>query len=84
MTERIRQLFEDIVYPSFASRYNLNRKSNGEYAADVLEDHWQTFQEGFESAIVECVDIISAYTIRMENFDGGHPIDEIRKMFPKC
>ena len=27
------------------------RKSNGEYVSPELEDHWQTFQEGWEAAI---------------------------------
>jgi len=32
-----------------------------------------------ELIILECIDIISPYAVRMENFDGGHPIIEIRK-----
>ena len=34
-----------------------------------------------ELIILECIDIISPYAVRMENFDGGHPIIEIRKRF---
>jgi hypothetical protein len=55
MIEQVRQLFESQVYPSFAGKYNLNKKNNGEYASDVLEDHWNTFQEGFELAVKECM-----------------------------
>lgn len=31
--------------------------------------------------VQECVDIISPYAVRMENFDGGHPIDDLKKHF---
>jgi hypothetical protein len=55
MNNYIRQLFEDRVYPSFPGIANgLRTKSNGEYVSDTLEDHWQTFQEGFEMAVLEC------------------------------
>jgi hypothetical protein len=38
--------------------------------------------EKFAELIVrECIDIISLYAIRMENFDGGHPIAEIKQHF---
>lgn len=49
----IRQAFEEVCYPNFGvtSGYNLKRKSNGEYISDSLEDHWQTFQEGWEEAV---------------------------------
>ena len=49
----IRQAFEEVCYPSFGvtSGHSLRRKPNGEYVSDVLEDHWQSFQEGWEEAI---------------------------------
>lgn len=31
--------------------------------------------------VQECVDIISPYAVRMEDFDGGHPIAEIKRHF---
>lgn len=34
-----------------------------------------------ELIINECIDIISPYAIRMENFDGGHPITDLKKHF---
>ena len=38
--------------------------------------------EKFAELIVrECIDIVSPYAIRMENFDGGHPIDDLKKHF---
>lgn len=48
----IRKAFEDEVYPSFGGMsHGLRRKPSGEYLSDTLEDHWQTFQEGWELAI---------------------------------
>jgi hypothetical protein len=49
----IRKAFEEVCYPNFGvtSGHSLRRKSNGEYVSDSLEDHWQTFQEGWEEAI---------------------------------
>ena len=38
--------------------------------------------EKFALLIVkECIDIVSPYAIRMENFDGGHPITDLKKHF---
>ena len=59
MSNKIRELFEEKVYPSFGSvAHGLRRKPSGEYVSDMLEDHWQTFQEGVEIAVNECLDII--------------------------
>lgn len=48
----VRHAFETVCYPSFGvtSGHSLRRKTNGEYVSDSLEDHWQTFQEGWEEA----------------------------------
>lgn len=59
MNERIRKLFEENCYPNFGLYEGLQRKPNGEYLNDVLEDHWQTFQEGFELAVKECAYLIN-------------------------
>ena len=38
--------------------------------------------EGLAELIVrECIDIVSPYAVRMENFDGGHPIADLKKHF---
>jgi hypothetical protein len=38
--------------------------------------------EKFAELIVrECIDVVSPYAIRMENFDGGHPITDLKKHF---
>jgi hypothetical protein len=57
MTQRIRVLFETHVYPNFAEyQHGLRRKFNGAYESDTLEDHWQTFQEGFEIAVKQTIE----------------------------
>jgi hypothetical protein len=49
----VRQAFETVCYPNFgvSSGHSLRRKPSGEYVSDSLEDHWQTFQEGWEEAM---------------------------------
>jgi hypothetical protein len=62
MNERIRELFETRVYPSFPGiAVGLRCKPNGEYLSDALEDHWQTFQEGVEIATKECCQKLEDY-----------------------
>lgn len=34
-----------------------------------------------ELIVQECIDIVSPYAVRMENFDGGHPIADLKKHF---
>ena len=59
-----------------------------EQSTDVY-DEWKTGKSHslvdhkmFAELIVrECLDIISPYAVRMENFDGGHPISEIKQHF---
>lgn len=53
MKNLIREAFETVTYSSFGATggHGLRRKPNGAYVSDMLEDHWQTFQEGWEEAI---------------------------------
>lgn len=53
MIDPIRKAFESVTYESFGvtGGHGLRRKPSGEYVSDMLEDHWQTFQEGWECAI---------------------------------
>jgi len=53
MSDPIRQAFEIVCFPNFGvvSGYNLQRNRKGEYVDGTVEDHWQTFQEGWEEAI---------------------------------
>jgi hypothetical protein len=63
MNNQIRKLFEEKVYPNFFSTgHGLRRKPNGEYVSDSLEDHWQTFQEGWDLAIVYYIDYLKNKT----------------------
>jgi len=34
-----------------------------------------------ELIVQECIDIVSPYAVRMDNFDGGHPISDLKKHF---
>lgn len=48
----IRGYFEEVSCPNFSiGPNNCFRKPNGEYVDPKLEDHWQTFQEGWASAV---------------------------------
>lgn len=54
--ERMRNLFEQITAPNFSiGNLDLSRNAKGEYINGVLEDHWQTFQEGAEQMLLECL-----------------------------
>lgn len=81
MNERIRELFESEVYPSFAGTIGtgLRRNLRGEYLSDNLEDHWQTFQEATELIVRECVQTLidntpERYTNELaeEDWDKGY------------
>lgn len=59
----MRLLFEEKVYPSFSwSKHGLRQKKSGEYVSDILEDHWQTFQEGFEMGMLHVEKMIDERT----------------------
>lgn len=49
----IREAFERVTYPTLSvTGHGLRRRlDTGEYFSVNLEDHWQTFQEGWEEAI---------------------------------
>jgi len=74
MNERIRKLAKQ-------AGFGLHR--DGEIYTSRLEHLPITEDiEKFAELIVrECIDIVSPYAIRMENFDGGHPIDDLKKHF---
>ena len=38
-------------------------------------------QKFAELIVKECIDVISPYAVRMENFDGGHPISDLKEHF---
>lgn len=51
MNDPIREVFEKVTAPSFGCELAPPRKNKGVYDNPILEDHWQTFQEGWEEAI---------------------------------
>lgn len=56
-----------------------------EYADTIVDeggDFHPAYTQKFAELIVrECIDIVSPYAVRMENFDGGHPIADLKKHF---
>ncbi len=51
--DHVRKVFETVTFPNFGvvSGYTLERNKRGEYINETVEDHWQTFQEGWEEAV---------------------------------
>ena len=69
MNERIKELAEQAGYKH-------------PDAVGMCEDYAYFDHEKFALLIVrECIDIVSPYAVRMENFDGGHPIADLKKHF---
>ena len=66
MNDPIREAFERISAPAFGREFEYRKKSNGEYENGALEDHWQTFQEGWEAAIE---DVSNAVLNVRKNFE---------------
>ena len=69
MNERIKELAEQAE--QWADNQNF-------YASDYQDYMMEKFAE---LIVRECIDIVSPYAIRMENFDGGHPIADLKKHF---
>ena len=61
--ELIRQEFEAISAPAFGREFEYRKKDNGEYENGALEDHWQTFQEGWAAAMNQ----IHKYNIKVNS-----------------
>lgn len=79
MSKRARELFEEKVYPSFGTvAHGLRRKPSGEYVSDMLEDHWQTFQEGMEIGVNECLDVIRNGRFLHDEAPGAKFASEVR------
>lgn len=41
----------------------------------------KTLEKFAELIVRECIDIVSSYAVRMDDFDGGHPIADLKKHF---
>jgi hypothetical protein len=75
MSERIRELAKAYLVHERFTRY-------GEIVEEDLYEFYPDELEKFAELIVrECIDIVSPYAVRMENFDGGHPIADLKKHF---
>lgn len=72
MNNRIRELAEQ------ADSVVINKMMTGATQYVLLEDDLEKFAE---LIVRECIDIVSPYAVRMENFDGGHPIADLKKHF---
>lgn len=53
--------------------------SKSEYDPSI--DPWFNHRKFAELIISECIDIIGPYAVRMDDFDGGHPIADLKKHF---
>jgi hypothetical protein len=72
MNKRIQQLAESAT----SSRYQHDPYAMRTERIDRFD------KEKFAKLIIqECIDIISPYAIRMENYDSGHPVWDIKKHF---
>jgi hypothetical protein len=62
MNDPIRDAFERITVPNFGQRIEqwLERTATGGYSNYQVEDHWQTFQEGWEAATESAVKVLDA------------------------
>lgn len=77
MNEQIKELIEQAGLKYYNWSTNESNVADGNFKYPRLEDY-----EKFAELIVrECIDIVSPYAIRMENFDGGHPIADLKKHF---
>jgi hypothetical protein len=68
----IRKSFEEITVRNFdKDPYDLTRNEKDEYINPILEDHWQTFQEGWECAIIFIKEVNEINTYTDIKSDGG-------------
>lgn len=47
----IRLAFEQVSVPNFQDPEGNTRDQTGQYVSDVIKDHWETFQEGWEECL---------------------------------
>ena len=82
--DKTNQLVGNVLeYEEMNERIEHITKQVDEYFDDLtIEFSREAWQSKFAELIVrECIDIVSPYAIRMENFDGGHPIADLKKHF---
>jgi hypothetical protein len=68
----IRKYFEETAAEHFPySDVKLIRNEDDEYINPTIEDHWQTFQEGWECAILFIKEVNEMNTYTDIKSDGG-------------
>ncbi len=78
MNERFEQLKRRAVAEADTSHIDFDNMS----PTDIRMLGDIAVEKKFAELIVrECIDIVSPYAIRMENFDGGHPVTDLKKHF---
>ena len=80
MNDPVREAFESITYLTLniagsCTGHGLRRKPNGEYVSDLLEDHWNTFQEGWEEAIKYIAETKAYWNVRYNDPTGSSGVD---------
>lgn len=80
MNDPVREAFESITYLTLniagsCTGHGLRRKPNGEYVSDLLEDHWNTFQEGWEEAIKYIAETKDYWYVRYNDPTGSSGVD---------
>lgn len=56
-------------------------KQCGYWSGQTIEMNDVGIEKFAQLIVKECIDVISPYAVRMENFDGGHPISDLKKHF---
>lgn len=57
MNKLVKERFEAVTLPAFGIQDGSPVNEKGEYKSPI-EDHWQTFQEGWEACLDECCSIL--------------------------
>lgn len=78
MNERIQEL---ALQARIKEVFRLRIYGTIDALTDTEQEDLESIKDFAELIVRECIDIVSPYAIRMENFDGGHPIDDLKKHF---
>jgi len=72
MNERFKQIAQEVFF---------DESTTGKPGQKMYMFGELKMQKFAELIVRECIDIVSPYAVRMENFDGGHPIADLKKHF---
>jgi len=59
----------------------MNERIRELYLKSLSDNQEFCYQKFAELIVRECIDIVSPYAVRMDDFDGGHPISDLKKHF---